>query len=55
MKLDEISDPNMKLKLEMSRMREEALEQRSIITELAKKVAGLEKIVTFLVKKLGPQ
>lgn len=55
MKLDEVMDPTMKLRLEISKLREDNEEQRSMITELASKVARIERTMAALIKKLGPK
>ena len=55
MKITEVMDPTMKLRLEMSKLREANEELRSVVTDLAKKVAGQEKILISLIRKLGPK
>ena len=55
MKVNEVLDPTMKLRLEISKLRENNEEQRSMIVELASKVAKLERTMTALIKKLGPK
>lgn len=55
MKINEVMDPTMKLRLEMSKLRDENQELRTVVTDLAKKVAGQEKILVMLIRKLGPK
>jgi hypothetical protein len=55
MKIDEVMDPTMKLRLEMSKLRDENAQLRDVVTDLAKKVAGQEKILISLIRKLGPK
>ncbi len=55
MKLDEVMDPTMKLKLEISKLRDNDEQQRELITELATKIARLERTMATLIRKLGPQ
>jgi hypothetical protein len=54
MHLKEITDPTMKLRLELAKLREDNVELRAVVMDLAKKVAGQEKILVSLIRKLGP-
>lgn len=53
--LNEALTSEMKLRLEMSKVREDQEETRSMVTELAGEVGRLKKVIATLVKKLGPQ
>jgi len=55
MKLNEVTDPTMKLRLEIAKLREDNSQLRDVVTDLAKKVAGQEKILISLIRKLGPK
>lgn len=55
MDLKEVMDPTMKLRLELVKIREENAQLRDVVTDLAKKVAGQEKILISLIRKLGPK
>ena len=62
MKLNEVQDPVMKLRLELSKLQLKIEERDKIIDEhgdaifqLRREVATLQKTMTALIKKLGPR
>lgn len=55
MKLNEVVDPSMKLRLEISNLRAEHEAQRKIIKDLANEVGKLKRTMAALITKLGPK
>lgn len=61
MKLNEVNDPAMKLRLELSKLQVKLEERDKIIDEhgdaifkLRREVVALQRTVQILIKKLGP-
>lgn len=56
MKINEVAvDPVMKLRMEIAKLRENDDQQHDLIILLSTRVSQLEKTLTALIKKLGPQ
>ena len=55
MRLDEVNDPVMKLRLELAKVKLAQEERDKIIDELVREVTGLKQTMTKLIRKLGPQ
>ncbi len=55
MRLDEVSDPVMKLRLELAKVKLAQEDRDKIIDELVREVTGLKQTMAKLIRKLGPQ
>lgn len=55
MKINEIIDPSMKMKLEMNKLRLEIEARDETIMKLVKDVSNLKQTLGTLIKRLGPK
>lgn len=55
MKLNEVLDPTMKLRLEISKLRTQVEQQDQHINELLIDIGAIKRTMAELIKKLGPK